>query len=166
MLWSWKSFHEQLKVSSLLCDLQGDWLEAVAPHIQARIARYSANEIRFNLMAVVADRQEQLSKQLAAAQARRQAAAAKLGLSDGGGAAAMETDGPASSSAQQPLPDSEADLQQVLAEAEGNIVRCVGMVLHRHLTQCCSRCTGCIGLQHQGSREAWVGMAAAGAGPH
>lgn len=102
----------------------------MAPHIQARIARYSANEIRFNLMAVVADRQEQLSKQLAAAQARRQAAAAKLGLSDGGEAAAMETDEPASSSAQQPLPDNEVDLQTVLAEVEGDIVRCVGMVLH------------------------------------
>lgn len=111
--------------------LQGDWLEVVAPHIQARIARYSANEIRFNLMAVVADRQEQINKQLAAARARRRAAAAKLGLSEGGDA--METDEPAGAGssgggAQQQaaaaaLPDDEAALQHVLAEAEGEIVR-------------------------------------------
>lgn len=117
----------------MLADLaQGDWLEVVAPHIQARIARYSANEIRFNLMAVVADRQEQLNKQLAAVRARRRAAAAKLGLSEGGGDA-MDTDEPAgggsSSSAQQQaaaaagLPDDEGALQHVLAEAEGEIVR-------------------------------------------
>lgn len=113
---------------------QEDWLEAVAPHIQARIARYSANEIRFNLMAVVADRQEQINKQLAAVRARRQAAAAKLGLSDGGDAAAaaggMETDEPGSSSSSglvPPLPDDEAALQHVLAEAEGEIGRWVYM---------------------------------------
>jgi hypothetical protein len=110
--------------------LQGDWLEVVAPHIQARIARYSANEIRFNLMAVVADRQEQINKQLAALRARLWAAAVKLGLSEGGGDA-MDTDEPAgagsSGSAQQAaaagLPDDEGALQHVLAEAEGEIVR-------------------------------------------
>jgi ubiquitin carboxyl-terminal hydrolase L5 len=101
-----------------------DWLEAVAPEIQARIARYSANEIRFNLMAVVADRQEQLSKQLTAVRARRQAAAAKLGLSDGGDAGAMDVDEPGSSSAAvQELPSDEEALQHVLAEAEGEIGR-------------------------------------------
>lgn len=98
-------------------------MDVVAPHIQARIAKYSANEIRFNLMAVVADRQEQISKQLAAAKARRAAAAAKLGLSDGG-EAPMDTD-EAGSSAAAPLPDDVPALQHVLAEAEGEIVRCV-----------------------------------------
>jgi hypothetical protein len=103
--------------------VQGDWLDVVAPHIQARIAKYSANEIRFNLMAVVADRQEQISKQLAAAKARRAAAAAKLGLSDGGDAP-METD-EAGSSAAQPLPDDVPALQHVLAQSESDMVRCV-----------------------------------------
>lgn len=122
---------------------QGDWLEAVAPHIQARISRYSANEIRFNLMAVVGDRQEQINKQLAAARKRRQGAAAKLGLSDGGAAAAaaggeaMDTDEPgggagggssSAAEAAESLPDDEAALQQVLAETEGEITRCAKRV--------------------------------------
>jgi hypothetical protein len=100
-------------------------LDVVAPHIQARIAKYSANEIRFNLMAVVADRQEQISKQLAAAKARRAAAAAKLGLSDGG-EAPMDTDEAGSSAAQQ-LPDDAPALQHVLAQAEGDIDRYVAV---------------------------------------
>lgn len=118
-----------------------DWLEAVAPEIQARIARYSANEIRFNLMAVVADRQEQLGKQLAAVKARRQAAAAKLGLSDGGDAAAMDVDEPGSSSGavQQELPSDEEALQHVLAEAEGEIARWVGSAVWRCSAQLCVR---------------------------
>lgn len=54
---------------------QDDWLERVGPLIQARIERYAASEIRFNLMAVCADRRESLGAQLAALQARRAAAA-------------------------------------------------------------------------------------------
>jgi len=40
----------------------GDWLEAVAPAIQARIERYSSAEIRFNLMAVVASKADELQR--------------------------------------------------------------------------------------------------------
>lgn len=49
----------------LLGDIEGDWLDAVQPMIQKRIEQYSSKEIRFNLMAVVADRQERLKKEQA-----------------------------------------------------------------------------------------------------
>lgn len=108
---------------------QDTWLDVVAPHIQKRIARYSANEIRFNLMAVVGDRQEALSRQLAAVRARRAAAAAKLGLpvsegasaADGGAAGAEAAAG--SSGASEALPEDEAGLQLVLTEAEAEAAR-------------------------------------------
>jgi len=46
-----------------LGDISGDWLDTVRPMIQKRIEQYSSKEIRFNLMAVVADRQERLRKE-------------------------------------------------------------------------------------------------------
>ena len=52
---------------------QEDWLQRVGPFIQARIERYAASEIRFNLMAVIKDRREALSEELAAMEARRDA---------------------------------------------------------------------------------------------
>jgi len=51
----------------LLGELDGaDWLEKVTPAIQARIETYSSSEIRFNMMAVVASRADELKAQIAA----------------------------------------------------------------------------------------------------
>jgi len=46
-----------------LGEIAGDWLDTVRPMIQRRIEQYSTKEIRFNLMAVVADRQERLRRE-------------------------------------------------------------------------------------------------------
>jgi len=46
-----------------LGEISGDWLDTVRPMIQKRIEQYSSKEIRFNLMAVVADRQERLRRE-------------------------------------------------------------------------------------------------------
>jgi ubiquitin carboxyl-terminal hydrolase L5 len=45
----------------------------VGPFIQARIERYAASEIRFNLMAVIRDRRAALAEELARLEARRAA---------------------------------------------------------------------------------------------
>lgn len=50
------------------CPEQPEWLSVVTPHIQARIAEYTScgdEEIRFNLMAIVKDRREDLMTEIA-----------------------------------------------------------------------------------------------------
>jgi ubiquitin carboxyl-terminal hydrolase L5 len=44
---------------------RANWTDAVQPHIAARIEKYSASEIRFNLMAVVASRLDEMRAQIA-----------------------------------------------------------------------------------------------------
>jgi hypothetical protein len=103
---------------------QDNWLQLVCGPIQQRIAQYAANEIRFNLMAVIGDRQEILSQQLSEARLRQQAAQARLSQlrgSDGGGAAAMEVDSGAAAAAAEGLPEDPELLQQVVVEAEARI---------------------------------------------
>lgn len=109
--------------------LQDNWLDLAAPEIQSRIAKYSASEIRFNLLAVIGDRQGALNQQIKTAEAKRQAITDKL--TGSAGPAAMEMDEAARSSAEQQqqqlldLPNDEGALQQLLAETEGQIVRWV-----------------------------------------
>lgn len=77
---------------------QENWLEKVCPAIQERIERYAANEIRFNLMAVIKRRSDIFNAQLADAIAKEKELLAQLG-SPGG----MELDGQAAGS------DAQAD---------------------------------------------------------
>lgn len=57
---------------------QDDWLDKVGPHIQARMERYAASEIRFNLMAVIGDRSQALTERLQKQQAEYTSLQGKL----------------------------------------------------------------------------------------
>lgn len=58
---------------------EDSWLAAAAPAIQERIERYAASEIRFNLMAVIRNREELALEELAKVQARQAELAAARG---------------------------------------------------------------------------------------
>jgi ubiquitin carboxyl-terminal hydrolase L5 len=58
---------------------EGDaWLSAVAPAIQARIEQYSSREIRFNLLAVTADRRDRLQAEQAVIEKERNMTVGKV----------------------------------------------------------------------------------------
>jgi ubiquitin carboxyl-terminal hydrolase L5 len=44
--------------------VQTDWVDAAAPAIQQRMAKYASSEVRFNLMAIIHDKRQTLSKQV------------------------------------------------------------------------------------------------------
>lgn len=59
-------FQSQFSYEPIQNAVQEDWLQRVCPTIQERMSRYSASEIRFNLLAVVRKRSEVLQEQLQA----------------------------------------------------------------------------------------------------
>lgn len=89
------------------------WLREVCPHIQRRIEAGAAGEIRFNLMAIVQNRLDRVTKDILAARAEYRALCARLKvevdesspllapIEDGGAdsAAPMEADGEAAAAA-------------------------------------------------------------------
>lgn len=69
---------------------QDDWLDKVGPHIQARMERYAASEIRFNLMAVIGDRSAALTGRLQTQQAEYASLQERLAAGPHTGSAPME----------------------------------------------------------------------------
>ena len=55
-----------------------NWLELAKPVIEQRINKYANSEIRFNLMAIIANRQAEMQSTLAELEARERALQAKL----------------------------------------------------------------------------------------
>ena len=73
--------------------IDGTWLGKVCPVIQTRIAKYSASEIRFNLMALVRDRAEMLGEKIERAERKIQRCQIVLGGGDDAvGGDAMDVD--------------------------------------------------------------------------
>jgi ubiquitin carboxyl-terminal hydrolase L5 len=54
--------------------LQERWIDDVQPFIQQRIERYSANEIRFNLLALIRDRRVVYREEIAQLEGQSSAA--------------------------------------------------------------------------------------------
>ncbi len=62
---AWVSNQRAHVASAVVCaPAQAEWLQAVIPHISARMERYAAGEVRFNLMALIADRRAVLQQQV------------------------------------------------------------------------------------------------------
>lgn len=85
---------------------EADWLDKVCPVISERIEKYSKSEIRFNLMAVIRNRQQLLGEQVLALERQKESIQAKLsGVQEEAGG----------------LPDSPEELQTMLADIDAQL---------------------------------------------
>eukprot|EP01133_Synstelium_polycarpum_P004304 gene4304-5027_t len=95
-----------------------DWLEKISPVIQQRIEKYSQTEIRFNLMALIRNRQTFYNAQIDLFEKKKKAINLKLSQMDTSvedSSSKMEID------SQFDLPSSKEELDFLLVEADSNI---------------------------------------------
>jgi len=97
------------------CDMN-NWLSKVKPVIEERIKRYSEKEIRFNLLGLIQNRQDVLTKELGALQSRTVKLEAEISKRNASQAsAAMDTSESEPSSFSS---SSEEELKQMLSLVE------------------------------------------------
>ena len=97
-----------------------DWLQKVCPIIEQRIEKYSKNEIRFNLMAVVKNRKEMLEGEVEHLSMLKRRAESKIERLNGGQSTSMDID----EEAEENLPDSLDALQDKISSIDAQISNC------------------------------------------
>ncbi|XP_064396173.1 ubiquitin carboxyl-terminal hydrolase isozyme L5-like [Halichondria panicea] len=97
------------------CD-EGDWLKSVKPVLDKRMQSYAADEIHFNLMAVVSDRKRELSRKCVGLDKRRDLAALRI-QSIMEGVEVMD-EGPGG------LPSDLEQLAAIIEDTESKIAQC------------------------------------------
>jgi hypothetical protein len=101
--------------------VQDTWLQVAQPAIQARIERYAASEIRFNLMAMVKDRRMVVQERITEVTALQAAVRRRLQPADPNAMAMDELAAAAS------LPTDAAGLNAKLAELDSTMAECVSL---------------------------------------
>ncbi|XP_003387076.1 PREDICTED: ubiquitin carboxyl-terminal hydrolase isozyme L5-like [Amphimedon queenslandica] len=92
-----------------------DWLNTVRPILEKRMQSYSAGEIHFNLLALVSDKRAVYKKEIVKLDTRKELAAKKIQSVLSGGGESMEDN--------SGLPDDPEQLQVIIEEAEGEVIR-------------------------------------------
>lgn len=103
---------------------EDDWLQKVCPIIEQRIEKYSRNEIRFNLMAVVKNRKQMLEEEVVNLSALKSRAESKMEQMNGEQSTSMEID----EAEEEHLPDSLDALKEKISSIDARILDCKGRI--------------------------------------
>ena len=101
------------------CD-QVEWIKTVRPVLEKRMSSYTADEIHFNLLAIVGDRKKLYEKEISSLEVRKELAAQKIQTLLGEEGEAMEGD--------SELPNDPEALQTVIEEIEAKVFSLQGSI--------------------------------------